>query len=202
MSTLIGLDTVSSLSPAGYYIALRVGFAFPVEEINALPEGWVEYYTHNRFMLFDPVIRWAYANTGTARWSELDEDDPRNIFGQARPHGLRYGAVVSVFDGNSDGQRSYGSFARPDREFEEIEIKALAAFMRRRHVEMAPPQNLTPAELEALRMVKDGRRIKEISFELGVTEGAVKQRLKNAKVKLDAKTSTQAAALAAQHGLI
>ena len=202
MSVLIGLDTVSSLSPSGYYIALRVGFAFPVEEINALPGGWVEHYTHNRFMLYDPVIRWAYANTGTARWSELVGDDPRNVFGQARPHGLRYGAVVSVFDGNADGQRSYGSFARADREFEDLEIRTLAAFMKRRHLEMAPPQNLTPAELEALRMVKDGARIKEIAFDLGVTEGAVKQRLKNAKIKLDAKTSTQAAALAAQHGLI
>ena len=93
MSALIGLDTVSKLSPAGYYIALRVGFAFPVEEINALPETWVEHYTHNRFMLFDPVIRWAYAHTGAARWSELDEDDPRNIFGQALPHGHRQNPV-------------------------------------------------------------------------------------------------------------
>jgi LuxR family transcriptional regulator len=51
-------------------------------------------------------------------------------------------------------------------------------------------------------MIKDGKRLKEIAFDLGVTEGAVKQRLKNAKTKLGAKTGTQAAALASQYGLI
>jgi LuxR family transcriptional regulator len=51
-------------------------------------------------------------------------------------------------------------------------------------------------------MVRDGKRLKEIAFDLGVTEGAVKQRLKNAKIKLGAKTGTQAAALASQYGLI
>ena len=51
-------------------------------------------------------------------------------------------------------------------------------------------------------MVKDGKRLKEIAFELSVSEGAVKQRLKNAKLKLGAKTGTQAAALANQYGLI
>ena len=35
-----------------------------------------------------------------------------------------------------------------------------------------------------------------------VSEGAIKQRLKNAKLKLNAKTGPQAAALASQFGLI
>ena len=37
-------------------------------------------------------------------------------------------------------------------------------------------------------MVKDGKRLKQIAHELGVSEGAVKQRLKNAKTKLGAAT--------------
>jgi LuxR family transcriptional regulator len=61
---------------------------------------------------------------------------------------------------------------------------------------------LTRAELEALRMVKDGLLVKEIAGILGVTEGAVKQRLKNAKLKLGAKTSTQAATMASDFGLV
>ena len=81
-------------------------------------------------------------------------------------------------------------------------MKLLKAFLARRHNETAPPTNLTKAELEALGMVKDGKRLKEIAFELSVSEGAVKQRLKNAKLKLGAKTGSQAAALANQYGLI
>ena len=57
----------------------------------------------------------------------------------------------------------------------------LTAYVTRRHIEKAPPRNITDAELEALRMVKDGMRLKQIAHSLGVSEGAVKQRLRNAK---------------------
>ncbi len=198
----IGLEEINDFAPVGFYIALRVGFAFPVEEVNSLPIDWVSHYTQHRFMMFDPVLRWVHANTGTVRWSELADDDPRGILGQAQVFGLRYGAAVSYFDGNEQGQRSYGSFVRSDREFTDLEIRVLLAYVARRHDETAPPTNLTAAELAALGMVKDGKRLKQIAFELGISEGAVKQRLKNAKAKLSANTSTQAATIATQHGLI
>lgn len=202
MTAVLGLEDISEIAPAGYYIALRVGFAFPVEEVNNLPIDWVQHYTQNRLMLFDPVIRWVHANIGTARWSALGGEDPRGVMKQAQTFGLRYGVAIAVFDGNNSGQRSFGSFVRGDREFTDLEIKLLQVYMTRRHAEMAPPTNLTAAEIQALGMVKDGKRLKEIAHELGVSEGAVKQRLKNAKAKLDAKTSTQAATIAAQHGII
>jgi LuxR family transcriptional regulator len=202
MKHKIGPAEIQSLAPAGHYIALRIGFAFPVEEINALPPEWVDHYTKNRFMLFDPIIRWAYSSVGALRWSEIPIDDPRKIISQAQTFGLRYGAAVSIFDGNEEGQRSFGSFVRGDREYSDLEINLLHAYVKRRHTEMAPPTNLTMAELEALGMVRNGKRLKEIAFDLGVSEGAVKQRLKNAKLKLNAKTGTQAAALASQYGLI
>lgn len=202
MAQQLEAHDVKAIAPAGHYIALRIGFAFPVEEVNALPAEWVEHYTKNRFMLFDPVIRWAYANVGMQRWGDLLGDDPRKVFAKAKNYGLRFGAVISVFDGNAEGQRSFGSFARTDREFTDLEMRVLQAYVSRRHFEMAPPKNLTMAELEALGMVRDGQRLKEVAHALGVTEGAVKQRLKNAKLKLGAKTGSQAAAMAAQYGLI
>lgn len=202
MSDLLGLDEIGQLAPAGYYIALRIGFAFPMEEINELPQEWVNHYTTNGYGLFDPVLRWAYANVGTCRWSELGIDDPRQILSQANNFGMKFGVVVSVFDSGANAQRSFASFARADREFTPLETKLLQAYLRRRHNEAAPPTNLTRAELEALGMVKDGLRLKEIAYRLNVSEGAVKQRLKNAKRKLGAKTGSQAAALANQYGLI
>ena len=51
-------------------------------------------------------------------------------------------------------------------------------------------------------MVRDGLLMKEIASLLGVTEGAVQQRLKNAKLKLNASTSSQAVSMAAGFGLI
>jgi len=202
MSGLMGPEEIRQLSPSGYYIALRIGFAFPMEEVNELPTEWVEHYTANRFMLFDPIVRWAYANVGTSRWSEIALDDPKRILAQAQTFGMRYGVTISIFDGGADGQRSFASFTRSDREYTDLEVKLLRVFLKRRHNETAPPTNLTQAELEALSMTKDGKRLKEIAFELSVSEGAVKQRLKNAKLKLGAKTGTQAATMASQYGLI
>ena len=202
MSALLGPREIEQLAPAGHYIALRIGFAFPMEEINALPPEWIEHYTNNRFMLFDPVVRWAYSNIGTCRWSALPLDDPTRIIAQAQTFGMRYGVTISILDSGPDAQRSFASFVRSDREYTDLEVKLLKAFLTRRHNETAPPTNLTRAELEALGMVKDGKRLKEIAHELNVSEGAVKQRLKNAKLKLGAKTGTQAATLASQYGLI
>lgn len=203
MERLLSADDLTQLAPAGFHIALRIGFAFPLEEQNAFPMPWIEHYTAQRFMLFDPVIRWVYGDTsGSVRWSEIDLDDPRRVFVQAQTFGLRYGATVSVTDKKDSGIRSFGSFARSDREFSDLEIRLLSAFIQRRHEETAPPSNLTKAELEVLKMIKDGQRIKQIAHELGVSEGAIKQRLKNAKLKMDAKTGPQAAAMASQFGLI
>jgi len=195
-------EDVQAIAKTGYYIALRVGFAFPLEEVNALPQAWADHYTTHRFMLHDPVIRWIYANTGAIAWSAIDLPDPIRVLDQAQTFGLRYGVAVACFDGNREGQRSFGTFARSDREFERSEIDALHAYVLKRHHAKAPPTNLTNAELEALKMVKEGMRLKQIAHSLGVSEGAVKQRLKNAKTKLGAQTSAQAAAMVGEFGLI
>lgn len=203
MERLLGPEDLALLAPAGFHIALRIGFAFPLEEENTFPDPWVEHYTVQRFMLFDPVIRWVYGEAnGTTRWSEIELEDPRRVFVQAQTFGLRYGAAISMTDKENSGLRSFGSFARNDREFNDLEIRLLSAFIQRRHDETAPPSNLTKAELEVLQMIKSGQRIKQIAHELGVSEGAIKQRLKNAKLKMNAKTGPQAAAMASKFGLI
>ena len=202
MDRLVSPEDLKELAPAGYHIALRIGFAFPLEEENAFPEKWIMHYSQQRFMLYDPVIRWVYQNTGYVRWSEIDLEDPRRVVAQAQTFGLRYGAAVSFVGVDSQNLRSFGSFARADREFSDLEMRLLSAFVTRRHAETAPPSNLTKAELEVLLMIKNGKRIKQIAHELQVSEGAIKQRLKNAKLKLEAKTGPQAAALASQYGLI
>ena len=196
------MPELSRLAPAGFYVALRVGFAFPVEEQNEFPEAWIQRYTERGLMLQDPVMHWVYANSGATRWSAIESEDVRGVLPQAAMYGLKYGAVVCCVDNDRAAQRSFGSFARSDREFLDCEINDLVRAMHSLHAAMTPPSNLTNAELEALRMVKNGLLMKEIANLLGVSEGAVKQRLKNAKTKLKAKTSTHAATMATSFGLI
>lgn len=197
----LSLD-VAALAPAGHYLALRLGFAFPIEEINALPSAWVEEYSRSGYAPFDPLMRWVYAELGVCRWSAVAQPDHRGILLRAQAHGLRYGAVVSVLDSGPGGQRSFGTFARLDREFTDEELVLLGSYVQARHEAMRPPQNITEAEIEALRLIKEGQRLKQIAYQLGVTEGAVKQRLKNARVKLSAKTGAEAISRAAAFGLI
>jgi LuxR family transcriptional regulator len=192
----------SWIAPAGYYVALHVGYAFPLSEHNALPDSWVEIYTQRGFMLQDPVMRWLYENDGAVRWSEIALPDPRNILAQAAEHGLRFGVAICCTPTGPEGQRSFATFARADREISDEEIVILQSKLRRLHEATAPPTNLTRAELEALAMVKDGLLLKQIANDLGVSVGAIKQRLKNAKFKLGAKTSSQAVSVAVGFGLI
>lgn len=190
------------LAPGGYHIALRIGFAFPLVEMNAWPPAWVDHYIAQRLILRDPVIRWVYAHEGSIRWRDLDGPDPARVLAQARDFGLAYGVAVACRDKGAGGLRSFGAFARSDRDFTDAEMAQLESHVRALHGTNTPPQNLTKAELEALCMVSRGLRQKEVAFELGVSEGAIKQRLRNARTKLDAATAAQAARKARDFGLI
>jgi LuxR family transcriptional regulator len=193
---------LAQVAPGGYYLGLRVGFAFPLEALNRLPDPWVEHYTRARFMVSDPVIRWCYANTGVIRWADITIEDPRQVLAQARAFGLAFGCAVSVRDSERGGPRSFGMFVRGDRDFAEAELDFLEREVRRLHAQKAPPTNLTAAEIMALKLLRDGKRLKQIAWELGVSEGAVKQRLKNARLKLGAKTGAEALSRATGYGLL
>jgi len=127
----------SLLAPAGYHIALRVGFAFPLVERNALPPLWIDEYTREKYMIHDPVMRWIYTNDGHVRWSEIGLADPLGILPAAAAHGLRYGVAVSLTDAERGGQRSFGSFARADREFTQDEIAVLSGWLHELHAATA-----------------------------------------------------------------
>ncbi len=193
---------LQAIATGGYYVALRIGFAFPVEERNEFPKEWIDYYTKNGLMLRDPVVRWAYGNSGSVRWSDLDSFDGYSVLSKAREYGLNYGAVICCPGNGPKELRSYGTFSRPDREFSDTEIMTLEKSLTALHTASAPPGNLTDAELEALGLVKEGMRLKEIAYELGVSEGAIKQRLAGAKRKFGAKTNTHAATMATEYRMI
>lgn len=190
------------LAPAGCYVGLRVGFSFPAEELNRLPQDWIEFYTRRGFVVHDPVMKWVYANQGTTRWSEMGLDDPWEVLDHAAAHGLRYGAVVSVSNPSDHGKRSYGNFMRADREFSDGEIAELHRIIERLHAALGQRRALTAAEIEVLRLQAQGLRLKQIAGELGISVSAVKARLSNARRKLGAQTPSQAASMARTRGVL
>jgi LuxR family transcriptional regulator, quorum-sensing system regulator SdiA len=188
------------IAPAGYYFGLRVRYAFPATETNELSQAWIDIYARSRFFLVDPALRWSFDNIGAARWSELADNDPAGMISLSARYGMRFGAVAAFNE--QSGVRSYGVFFRDDREYDDAELEQLASFIEDEHKALAPRAPLTAAEMEVLRSIKGGVRIKTIAHELGVTEGAIKQRLRNARNKLGAATGAHAAVKASEFGII
>lgn len=189
-------DQIGQIAPAGFYLALRVGFSFPEEELNALPDLWVEFYTTHGLVVQDPAMRWVYGNTGGIRFADMALPDPQQVRGHAAVFGLSYGAAVSVMATGDRGRRSYGLFFRDDRDFDNRELSELHRILGQLHKGHEDEKNLTAAEIEALKMQSEGLRLKQIAGRLGISESAVKARLNNVKRKLGAKTQSQAASIA------
>jgi LuxR family transcriptional regulator, quorum-sensing system regulator SdiA len=190
-------DSILRMSPAGFYLALRVGFTFPEEELNRLPDRWVEHYTRHGLVVHDPLMKWVYAHQGSARWSDLDIADPQDVHLSAQAHGLGFGAVASAVTPAEKGKRSYGLFFRNDRDFNDGELANLRILLETLHSGAKLERNLTANEIEALQLLASGLRLQQIADRLGISESAVKARLNNAKAKLGARTASQAASLAA-----
>jgi LuxR family transcriptional regulator len=190
----------AGLAPAGFYIAIRVGFAFPEFEHNALPLGWVHTYARGGLIMGDPVMRWVYMNAGTIRWSDVDIADDQGVLAQAAEFGLTFGVAVSISGDQADGLRSFGTFCRSDREYSDGEMDELSRNLGQLHIDLSPPDDLTEAEIDALDYLNKGMLIKEVAHTIGISEGAVKQRIRSARDKLRARTTAQAVSKARGFG--
>jgi LuxR family transcriptional regulator, quorum-sensing system regulator SdiA len=196
-------DRFALLAPAGFYAALRLGFFSPEEELNTFPTDWIDHYTINGLALHDPLMRWIYSGSGARRWSELTGPDPIGVLSAYSAFGMRYGAVICVTADEERPRRTFGYFARADRELSQIEMQELEATLRAAHFhESESDQPLTRAQTDALRLLSRGMRLKEIAYALGISESAVKARLKSAMGRMDARTPVQAASIASQKGLL
>jgi aldose 1-epimerase/LuxR family transcriptional regulator len=194
-------DVFARIAPAGHYAAVRLGFFSPEEELNTFAPEWIHHYTVNGLALHDPLMRWVYSGSGARRWSALHLPDPMSVLASYGTFGMPFGAVVSVTADDARPSRTFGYFARNDRELTDSEIADLEATLRALHVGDADEaQGLTRAQAEALRLLSRGMRMKQIAFALGISESAVKARLKSAVARMDARTPAQAASLAAEKG--
>ncbi|MEL6646026.1 MAG: autoinducer binding domain-containing protein, partial [Pseudomonadota bacterium] len=180
----LGLSRLRRLSPDGYALGLHVRFASAHIMVQTYAAEWTERYTQNGHMLSDPVVLWGFANEGACRWSALGMPDPNNILGQAREFGLNFGVAVSHGPLSS---RSIGGFARGDREFTDAEIASILDTVEHLHTQSTPPETLTEAQRQALRQVASGSRYTEAAAILGISESALKARLKSARERLFAR---------------
>ncbi len=194
-----GLAKLADMSPKGYALGLHIRFASAHLMIQTYDPRWTEIYTEKGYMLADPMVFWGFGTEGAIRWSALNLPDPHNILGQAASFGLKYGVAVSFGPTSS---RTIGGFARGDREYTDAEIAQIQDVVQDLHVKSTPPEQLTSAQRMALRLIAKGSRHTEAAALLGISESALKARLRSARERLFVRTTAEAVQRAQEYNLL
>jgi LuxR family transcriptional regulator, quorum-sensing system regulator SdiA len=193
------LEQLDSLAPMGYTVGLHIRFATPLIYKSSYPAAWVEHYNSHSYYLRDPLVFWGVGVEGTTRWSAIPLPDPFGVMKKAAGHGLKYGAVSSYGPITS---RSIVGISRSDREFTDEEIGRLKEVTIQLHIEAKPPSELTKAQIEALQCLANGDRHAAAAEKLGITESAFKARVQSARIRLEARTASEAIRKAREYRLL
>jgi two-component system NarL family response regulator len=123
--------------------------------------------------------------------------------------------VLSSYDGDEDIYRALEAGARAyllksmlrERLLEAIRavhagLKRIPEEVANRLAERMDREELTPRELEVLKLIVSGKSNKEIATELKITEGTVKIHINNILSKLGVSDRTQAATFALRRGIV
>lgn len=195
----IELKNLASFATAGYFIGLHIRFTSPLFTFQTYDQRWIDHYTENGYVLRDPMTAWGFSRTGWIRWSDPALMDPFGLFREAAEFGLNYGVTVACGPIKS---RTIASFSRPDREFRDDEIDRIERKVLRLHDLSEPPDALTEAQIEALRMIAGGDRFAQAAEKLGISESALKARITTARNRLMARTTAEAIQRAKDNRLI
>jgi LuxR family transcriptional regulator, quorum-sensing system regulator SdiA len=195
----VELKNLADFAVAGYFIGLHIRFTSPLFTFQTYDQRWIDHYTENGYVLRDPMTAWGFSRTGWIRWSDPALMDPFGLFREAAQFGLNYGVTVACGPIKS---RTIASFARSDREFRDDEIDRIERKVLRLHDLSEPPEALTEAQIEALRMIAGGDRFAAAAEKLGISESALKARITTARNRLMARTTAEAIQRAKDNRLI
>lgn len=195
----LGLAKLTELAPAGYALGLHIRFASAQIMVQTYDPRWIEIYTSRGYMMCDPLVSWGFGTEGTIRWSALQYPDPHQVMEQAKAFGLNFGLAVSFGPTSS---RTIGGFARSDREFTDDEIAEVGELVRILHRETTPPERLSGPQTEALRLIAKGFRYSEAADKIGISESALKARLRSARERLLCRTTAEAIQRALEYKLL
>jgi LuxR family transcriptional regulator len=193
------LRKLGRLAPQGFFVGLHIRFTSPLMSFQTYDPVWVNHYTENGYVLRDPMTAWGFSTTGHIRWSDERLLDPFGLFKEAAAYGLKYGLTVACGPIRS---RTVCSFARDDREFTDQEIGVIESIVHRLHEMTEPPEELTRAQIEALKCIAGGDRHAAAAAKLGISESALKARLTSARARLMARTTAEAIQRAKDYRLL
>ena len=198
-----------------YGIQLPVPISQPhIVMFNNYPHEWQECYQARRFLQIDPTVRHAFKSTLPILWSNTLFEPAREMWEEARGHGLQFGWAQASRDAN--GSIGLLTLARGTEQLTASELHANqakmswlthythAAMARLLTAKMVPESEvvMTSREKEVLRWTAEGKTSYEIAQILTVSERTVNFHITNVVVKLGASNKTQAAVKAVSLGLL
>ncbi|WP_282182388.1 helix-turn-helix transcriptional regulator [Aliiroseovarius marinus] len=193
------LSQFDKLAPSGYGLGLHIRNATPYMLLRTYDPEWSAKYVDEGYMMVDPLVFWGVQNEGAIRWSEIACPDPHHVLDQAAKYGAKYGVATSIGPITS---RSICGFSRSDREYTDDEVRQLLELVTELHNNTQPPESLTQAQREALQLVSKGFRYAEAAARLGISESALKARLRSARDRLSARTTSEALQRAQENRLL
>ncbi|NDW54057.1 LuxR family transcriptional regulator [Aliiroseovarius sp. PrR006] len=193
------LSRLDKLAPSGYGIGLHIRNGTPYMMLRTYAPEWSVKYVDEGYVMVDPLVFWGVQNEGAIRWSEMDFPDPHHVLDQAATYGAKFGVAISIGPLTS---RSIGGFSRSDREYTDAEVQHLLNVATELHYNTQPPESLTPAQRAALQLVAKGFRHAEAAAQLGISESALKARLRSVRERLSARTTSEALQRAQENRLI
>lgn len=193
------LEIIEDCAPAGCCIALNVDYGGSEHFMSTFPQTWLHIYLEKGFSQFDPVMLWAAMNNGTLRWSEIKIPDTARVLQSAKEYDLTFGAL---FVRMAKRKKHVLSVARGDRELSGIEMSRLDDLWDRVTNELSTPTNLSESELSVIRLMAKGESYRDIAGKLTISEPTVKNRVRDIKNKLDARSPAHAVAIALAKGMV
>lgn len=114
----------------GFAVAVRIRFTRPLLLYQTYTQDWIDYYNHNGFVLQDPTVRWGLGSTGVLRWDTPGLEDPADVLGKARAHGLTNGVALSI---GPPEARTISGHTRSSGPFSDEEVARLQDLMEEMH---------------------------------------------------------------------
>jgi len=198
-----------------YGLRLAVPVSNPkVITLNNYPSEWQARYMEAGYLGVDPSVRHGRLSQEPLVWTDEVFASARNLWDEARDHGLRFGWAQSSLDGFGVGgmltlSRSTELLGAQELAAKESEMRwlvqaahlALSRFMKPRYA-VQPETPLTPREIEVLKWTADGKTAADIGAILSISVPTVNFHIKNVVHKMGAANKTAAVVQALLSGLL
>lgn len=198
-----------------YGLRLAVPVSNPkVITLNDYPSAWQARYLEAGYLHIDPSVRHGRQSQSPLVWTDAMFASARQMWDEARDHGLRVGWAQSSLDGFGVGgmltlSRSHEALSERELLDKESAMRwlvqaahlSLSRLMKPRYA-VQPETPLTPRELEVLKWTADGKTAADIGDILGISVPTVNFHIKNVVHKMKAANKTAAVVQALMSGLL